>query len=189
MRPYERLPEEVEYGGKTYRLNLSYAAFFAAAGCLADDRLTERIKLETTLDILVEDPHPLDTGLLYAVIELTRDDEQRMPTGPRVMDIEQDWPYICAAFQQAYGIDLYSDKSIHIRRFLALLRGLPRDTKLADIISIRSAAIPAPNKHNQDRIAELTRLKAAYALRGSETSMQAGWEKLFGLLQARAQNG
>lgn len=184
MRPYERLPETVEYDGQVYHLDLSYAAFFAADGCLHDPCLTERLKLETALDILVTEPHPVEVGLLRAVIDLVREDRPK-GTGPRTFDIEQDWPYVCAAFQQAYGIDLYADKDIHILRFLALLRGIPEDTKLAEIIRIRSTPIPAPTKHNQDRIAELTRLKAFYALRGSEESMQDGWAKLFGILQAR----
>ena len=187
MTPYERLPEAVEYQGETYQLEMSYAAYFAAAGCLSDDRLTERLRLETALEILVTDPHPVEVDLLRAILDLIRDDRPKS-TGPKTMDIEQDWPYICAAFQQAYGIDLYADKGIHIMRFLALLRGIPEDTKLSEIVKIRATPIPAPTKYNQERIAELTRLKAFYALRGSEQDLQAGLAKLFNLLQSRIEN-
>ena len=71
------------------------------------------------------------------------------------MDIGQDWPYICAAFQQAYGIDLYADKSLHILRFRALLQAIPKSTKLSEIIGIRAMKVPAPNRHNQEQIAEI----------------------------------
>lgn len=190
LRPYERLPEEVEHEGRTYRLDLSYAAFFAAADALQDERLAPALRLETALGILVKEPEPEPSvGLLEAILGLVRDDRRPKPAGPKTMDLTQDWDYICAAFQQAYGIDLYADKSIHILRFLALLRAIPKDTKLAEIISIRAAEIPAPNKHNQKQIAELTRLKALYALRGDGDSLQEGWAKLFRMLEARAKHG
>ena len=187
MTPYEWLPETVEHDGRVYCLDLSYAAFFAAADALQDDSLTDQQKLRTALRILVRDQHPEDPALLREIFELVRDDRPKPPPGPRTMDIEQDWPYICAAFQQAYGIDLYKDKTIHVVRFRALLESIPKSTKLAEIIGIRAADIPAPNKHNQKEIADLTRLKALYALRGSATSLQEGWGKLFNLLKARVE--
>ena len=189
LRPYEVLPEELERDGKTYRLDLSYAAFFAAVDALQDERLAPSMRYETALQILVREPSPrITSGLLEAILALVKDDKPKQP-GPVTMDINQDWDYICAAFQQAYGIDLYTDKSIHILRFLSLLRGIPKDTKLAEIIRIRAAEIPAPNKHNQKQIAELTRLKALYALKGREGNLQEGWAKLFRMLEARAKHG
>ena len=189
LRPYEALPEEIEHDGRTYCLDLSYAAFFAAVDALQDERLAPTLRLETALAILVRPPSPKPSaGLLEAILALVKEDRPRQP-GPVTMDINQDWGYICAAFQQAYGIDLYTDKSIHILRFLALLKGIPKDTKLAEIIKIRAADIPAPNRHNQKQIAELTRLKALYALKGSESNLQEGWERLFRMLEARTKNG
>ncbi len=188
MKPYEWLPTSVDYDGRVYQLDLSYAAFFAAADALADEDLPPGLRLETALDIFIAEPHPVAPELLNAIIDLVKDDRPKPPPGPRTMDIEQDWPYICAAFQQAYGIDLYTDKTIHIVRFRALLQSIPKSTKLAEIIGIRAAEIPAPNKHNQKEIADLTRLKAFYALRGSETSVQEGWAKLFRILEARVKN-
>lgn len=186
MRPYDTLPDEVEYDGRAYRLDLSYASFFAAADALADDRLTPDIKLETALAILVLDRHPDDPELLSLIFDLVKDGRPRQQQDRKLMDIEQDWGYICAGFQQAYGINLYEDKTIHIVRFRALLEGLPKDTKMMEIIGIRAADIPAPTKYNSKQIADLTRLKALYALRGSETSFQEGLERLYKMLSARA---
>lgn len=186
MKPYEILPEKIEHDGKTYRLDLSYAAVFAAADALADERLTPDIKLRTALEILVPVKHPDDPRLLTAIFDLIKDERPRPKQNRKLMDIEQDWGYVCAGFQQAYGIDLYQDKTIHIVRFRALLEGLPKDTKLSEIIGIRGADIPAPTKYNQKQIADLTRLKALYALRGSETSFQEGLERLYKMLSARA---
>lgn len=186
MKSYEILPEEIEHDGKIYRLDLSYAAVFAAADALADERLTPDIKLHTALEILVPVKHPDDPKLLTAIFDLIKDERPRPKQDRKLMDIEQDWGFVCAGFQQAYGIDLYQDKTIHIVRFRALLEGLPKDTKLSEIIGIRGADIPAPTKYNQKQIADLTRLKTLYALRGSETSFQEGLERLYKMLSARA---
>ena len=185
MKPYDVLPETVVYEGKEYALDLSYSAIFAVADLMKDEDLIDVVKLSGALEILVIGRHPDDPGLLTAIYELLRDDRPR-DSGPRVMDIEQDWPYICAAFQQAYGINLYEDKSIHILRFQALLQAIPKDTKLAEIVGIRAATIPEPTKHNQKQIAELTRLKAIYALRGDAHNLQDGWARLADVLLKRA---
>ncbi|MBO5971354.1 MAG: hypothetical protein J6S14_23010 [Clostridia bacterium] len=185
MKPYEQLPEQVEYEGTVYSLNLAYSVFFAVADVLKDDRLLQAQKIETALDMFITEPHPVSVELLTAIYDLLKDDRPKYD-GPSYMDIEQDWPYICAGFMQTYGIDLYSDKDIHILRWQALLQGLPKDTKLVDIIGIRSAEMPEPNKHNAKQIAELSRLKTMYALRGTGKDFQNGLASLFEILQAKA---
>ena len=58
-------------------------------------------------------------------------------TGP-AFDYRCDAPYIGAAFQQAYGIDLTTEK-MHWFRFRALFAALPEDTLMAKIMGWRSA--------------------------------------------------
>ena len=185
MKPYNGLPDEVEYNGVVYGVDMSYAVFFAVADVLEDERFNEAQRVRIALDMFIGEDAPLDAGLLRAIYDLVKDNRPKQD-GPKYMDIEQDWPYICAAFQQAYGIDLHADKTMHILRFQHLLQGLPKDTKLAEIIRIRAAEIPAANKYNAKEIAELTRLKAIYALRGTEKDFQTGLAGLFELLEARA---
>ena len=184
MKPYDNLPDTVEYEGEVYKLDLSYSVFFAVADVLKDDCLMDWQKAETALDMFIIGEQPLNSGLLSAIYDLLKDD--RPKSGKAYMDIEQDWAYICAGFQQAYGIDLYSDKDMHILRWQALLQGLPKDTKLVEIIGIRAMDMPTPNKHNAKQIAELSRLKLLYGLRGSATDFQTGLGGLFELLEARA---
>ncbi len=57
--------------------------------------------------------------------------------GP-VFDYRCDAPYIVAAFQQAYGIDL-TTAYLHWFRFRALFAALPEDTLMAKIMVWRSA--------------------------------------------------
>lgn len=61
----------------------------------------------------------------------------RPDTGP-AFDYRCDVPYIVAAFQQAYGIDLTTEK-MHWFRFRALFAALPEDTLMAKIMGWRSA--------------------------------------------------
>ena len=75
---------------------------------------------------------------------------------------------------------------MHIVRFRALLQGLPKGTRIMDVVGIRAAEMPAPNKHNARQIAELSRLKAKYALRGTEADIQRGLARMFDLLEERA---
>ena len=185
MKPYEDLPTSVDYNGQTYALDLSYGVFFAVADVLEDDRLMYGQKLATALDLFVVGDHPEDPELLSAIYDLLKDDRPRFD-GPAYMDIEQDWSFICAGFQQTYGIDLYADKTIHILRWQALLQGLPKNTKLMDIIGLRAAEIPKPTKDNAKQIAELNRLKAMYALKRNAVDVQTGLAGLFDLLAARA---
>lgn len=188
MKPYEPLPCSIEYEGAQYALDLSYSVFFAVADVLKDDRLMNGQKVQIALDMFVLGAHPISNGLLSSIYDLLKDDRPKYG-GPTYMDIEQDWNYICAGFQQAYGIDLYTDKDMHILRWQALLQGLPKDTKLMDIIGIRAAEMPEPNKHNAKQIAELSRLKAQYALKGTQKDFQSGLGGLFDLLEARAKEG
>ena len=73
------------------------------------------------------------------------EDEERTGTGgssdPQdepVLDYRCDSDYIVGAFQQAYGIDLTTEK-MHWFRFRALFAALPEDTLMAKIMGWRSA--------------------------------------------------
>ena len=186
MKPYDRLPDTVIYNDHEYGLDLSYTAFFAVADAMADNRLMYHQKLEIALDMFVTEAHPQEPELLAEIYKLLKDGRPKSD-GPVYMDITQDWPYICAGFMQAYGINLYENRDMHILQFQAFLQGLPKDTKLMEIIGIRAAEIPEANKHNGKQIAELMRLKALYAIQGTEQDFQTGLGNLFEMLKARAQ--
>lgn len=186
MKPYDWLPETVAYNDHEYQLDLSYATFFSVADVLQDERLMYQQKLNIALDMFINEPHEDNPELLTAIFNLLKDKRPKA-AGPSYMDIEQDWPLICAGFMQAYGIDLYRDKQMHILQFQAYLQGLPKDTKLMDIVGIRAAEIPEATKYNHKQIAELNRLKAMYALQGTEQDFQKGLGSLFDMLKARAQ--
>ena len=75
-------------------------------------------------------------------------------SGTRAIDLVMDGDYIVAAFQQAYGIDL-TDPSLamHWHRFHALLVGLPKDTKMSEVMSYRTWQ--KSGKKHDDQMREL----------------------------------
>ena len=56
----------------------------------------------------------------------------------RSIDYIQDGEYIYASFMAAYGIDLTAVDDMHWWKFKALLQGLPKETKMSEIIGYRT---------------------------------------------------
>lgn len=69
-----------------------------------------------------------------------------------ILDYEIDADYIYAAFMAQYGIDLIEVEELHWHKFLALLKGINSDQKLAQIMSYRCYE---KNANNKDQYAEL----------------------------------
>ena len=69
-------------------------------------------------------------------------------------DYHCDAPYIVAAFQQAYGIDLTREK-IHWWRFKALFAALPEDTLMAKIMGWRTMDLSDYEGSMRDHYADL----------------------------------
>ncbi len=69
-------------------------------------------------------------------------------------DYQCDAPYIVAAFQQAYGIDLTREK-VHWFRFRALFAALPEDTLMAKIMSWRTMDLSDYEGSMRDHYADL----------------------------------
>lgn len=91
----------------------------------------------------------------------------RQPT-ERAVDYVADGDYIVAAFQQAYGIDLTDPSlSLHWHRFLALFRGLPDSTLMAQAMGYRTWR---HDKRDGDVVAR--ELKEAWKLDGGPTERQ-----------------
>jgi hypothetical protein len=104
-----------------------------------------------------------------------------------VIDLQKDWQYIYAGFQQAYGINLFKD-DLHYLEFVALLNSLPGNTRMSQIIDIRTKPIPKANKYNQAEIARLTELKAEFAL-SDPGDFQRGLNRLFDALKSQIERG
>lgn len=184
MKLYEPLPQEVEYRGTVYSLDLSFPVVLAAFDALEDAALDEKERISTALDLLVNDPHPDSPGLLEAIGRIISGGPA--PKEPPVMDLSQDWQFIYAGFLQAYGIDLFERRDLHFLAFSALLKSLPGNTRMAEIAELREKPIPPATKGNAQYRAELAAKKAKYALK-RDNGLENGLLSIFNALKAQAE--
>ena len=176
---YRPLPYAVEYRGKQYALTPAYDNVLTMFADLQD--VPQTMTAAIMGHYLLAKPSA-DPGLLQAVTNVLFPKTNR-PAHQKSMDFIQDGPLIYAAFMQAYGIDLNDQRGkLHWWKFTALLQGLPSNTRLMEVVQIRTRPMPAPTKHNAKERAELARLKEEYKLQLSakerEEQLQAGLQKL-----------
>ena len=172
MKLYESLPGSVIVNGRKIKLDLDFRNVLRMMDILQTDDLTSEAREWLALRCICRHPRK---GMLEAVKNLLFVPGEHKAR-ERVMDFVQDADLIRAAFEQAYGIDLTKDR-IHWLRFLYLLSGLPENTRLSEVISIRSRPIPEPTKYNQKEIQSLIEAKAAVALRMSEEERMSRYRR------------
>lgn len=178
----EPLCDSVRYKGRRYNLRPSFDRVIAAYKILEDERFTVSEQTDIALSYLVDGKYPIDRGLLSAIFNAL----QTLPkTGgdddEACVDFDYDAPYIYASFMQAYGIDLYDQRGIlHWQKFAALFASLPDDTKISEIMRIRTRKVPPANGKNSKEIEALMRSKSFYMLPAKENnrSFENGLKKM-----------
>ena len=176
---WERLPRICVYKGKRYRLRPAFDRVLEAVAVFGDESLFPDDRLRYALRLLVRGRCPLDPGLFEAAIAaLSWSDVRKDEAGERVLDFKQDSAYIYAAFRQAFGIDLFKERGkMHYAEFLALLQALPADTRLSQIVQIRSKPIPKATKHNSEEIQNLLKAKARYRIVKSQEEQERSYQR------------
>lgn len=97
------------------------------------------------------------------------------PAPARAYDFEQDAPLICAAFRQAYGIDLLAER-MHWWQFRALFDGLPADCRICRVMEYRTAdtdGMPDKTKEFYQRMKRRYALQAAGAAHRRQMTVEA----------------
>lgn len=191
-------PTYVKVGGKKYWIRTSFRSALLALDVIKDGLLSEYEKMDLIIESLVKNPFvkwmPAEKKMsLYSSIasDFLSHGQEKKTSSKKVMDLVQDKSLIIAAFRQSYGIDLCSRSlDLHWWTFLDLLAGIPADTRLMEIVSIRSRPLPKPTKYNHEERAQLMRLKSEYALKLSDeekqAQMQDGLRRMAASLQAIA---
>lgn len=191
-------PTYVKVGGKKYWIRTSFRSALLALDVIKDGLLSEYEKMDLIIESLVKNPlvkwMPAEKKMsLYSSIasDFLSHGQEKKTSSKKVMDLVQDKSLIIAAFRQSYGIDLCSRSlDLHWWTFLDLLAGIPADTRLMEIVSIRSRPLPKPTKYNHEERAQLMRLKSEYALKLSDeekqAQMQDGLRRMAASLQAIA---
>jgi hypothetical protein len=163
MKLYDRLPEEIEIGGRRYRLDLDFRNVLRMMEILARDDLIPPARRWLALKCVMRRP-PRDTeAALTALRALLFPARPRDADGKRLTSFDQDADLIRAAFRQAYGIDLYRDK-LHWIEFTELLNAIPEGSRYSEVVGIRVRPMPAATKWNQHEREWLAKAKADVAL-------------------------
>ena len=104
-----------------------------------------------------------------------------------VLDFEEDGDYIYASFMQDYHIDLIDEQGrLPWKKFLYLFNGLSSDTKIKQVMQIRSMEVPRYNGKNAKQIQQINELKSYYALPVRGGGGQDGLDMLFRTLEGMA---
>ena len=171
--------DHIELDGVAYRIRNSHRSYITALKIIRSKDIFEEDKPQAVLPLLFEDtiPEGRETDAVIAFFSLFSDRRRTTSDRKPSMDIVQDAEYIYAGFMQTYGIDL-DETDLTIERFIALLKGLPSDTRLAEITRIRTMEIPQRTKFNAKQIADIMSLKREYALTDTQDNGFSSFGKL-----------
>lgn len=187
MRLNRSLVTSFNYDGKTYDIDLAFDTVLTVFDVLDDERLMDLEKAQICLNLLLKDQGYDQSKTIdlwnyiyesFIHVEAEKSVEYDLEGNPmpvqdddgsdvKALDLEEDAEYIYASFRQAYGINLYEERGkMHWNEFQALLNGLPEDTIMQKIISIR---LWKPSKHDDSEYKKsMRKLQKKYALKDEE---------------------
>lgn len=163
----------VEVDGKAIPIINDHKSYIVALKILRNKDILEEVKADALLPLLFKGsvPEGYETQAIIKYFELFTDKKKN---GQReaTFDIIQDADYIYAGFMQVYGIDL-DECEMKIEKFIALLKGLPSDTRLSEIIKIRTMEVPKATKYNAKQISDILKAKRDFALDNTDNGMKS----------------
>lgn len=184
---------KVEFHGKKYELKLDFANVLKAYEIFDDDVLLNFEKNIIFIFMLCPKAYKIKTELLGEFVKSVFDEHLNFESQNAIagnvqsVDFKQDEMYIFSAFKQAYGLDLRDDY-LSWWEFVSLFKSLPEDTKICEIMDIRTRPLPQPTKHNAAEIQNLLKLKQHYALgaKAGAHNFEEGLRSLFDTLKRKA---
>lgn len=186
----------VTLGKMKFLINPAFDAVLEVQRLFSEEDLTERDKVEQALKMLVVNCRRLrlmglkeKADLLNEIYRQCINTRKHPPSrkNMRVLDFEYDGEYIYSSFMLDYGIDLIDEQGrLPWKKFIALFQGLSENTKIREVMRIRSMDIPNPTGKNGKQIQEIMDLKSYYALPVKGGGGQAGLDALFSALEGMA---
>lgn len=186
----------VMLGKKRFLINPAFDTVLEVQRLFAEEELTDHDKVEQALKMFVINDRRMRGMGINAKVELLNEiyrqciNTRKHPPSRkniRVLDFEYDGEYIYSSFMLDYGIDLIDEQG-HLpwKKFIALFQGLSENTKIREVMRIRSMDIPKPTGKNGKQIQEIMDLKSYYALPVKGGGGQAGLDALFATLEGMA---
>lgn len=170
MKLYQKLPMSIEFNSVKYRLKPYFNNVLFVLETFNDDSYTDEEKIEMSFKALVKNRFVFlglyeKTILLNKILQMLFDDKKKNTDDKKSFDFVQDSKYIYAGFMQCYGIDLFSCRNkLHWWKFISLFQGLSKDTRIMQIIEIRTKPLPKPTKYNGEERALIMKQKMEFAL-------------------------
>lgn len=186
----------VMLGKKRFLINPAFDTVLEVQRLFAEEELTDHDKVEQALKMFVINDRRMRGMGINAKVELLNEiyrqciNTRKHPPSRkkiRVLDFEHDGEYIYSSFMLDYGIDLIDEQGrLPWKKFIALFQGLSENTKIREVMRIRSMDIPKPTGKNGKQIQEIMDLKSYYALPVKGGGGQAGLDALFSALEGMA---
>lgn len=186
----------VALGKLKFLINPAFDAVLEVQRLFSEEDLTERDKVEQALKMLVVNSRRLrliglreKADLLNEIYRQCINTRKHPPSrkNVRVLDFEYDGEYIYSSFMLDYGIDLINEQGrLPWKKFIALFQGLSENTKIREVMRIRSMDTPKPTGKNGKQIQEILDLKSYYALPVKGGGGQSGLDALFSALEGMA---
>ena len=132
------LPTALDVNGTSYPIRSDWRAALDVISALNDPNLTDVDKAVVVLGIIyVEQPKDADEALKQAMWFISGgSDEKPKKTRKKLMDWEQDFPFIIVAVNNVAGKELRSEKYCHWWTFLGYYQSIG-DSAFTQIVSIR----------------------------------------------------
>lgn len=145
----DELPRHIYIQDGTIEIDIKTDTL-TALQCLSmldNDNIPESIRVYCVMDTILAEGEEIIPGMISdafsAILDFLKGFPVEGSTKSRepILSYSQDHAYIVAAFRQAYGMSLEDIQRTHWWEFQALLSGLPEDTRLSQIMRIRSMDI------------------------------------------------
>lgn len=196
------IPKEMIHNGRKYKLNLCFNRVIAFYELFKDDSL---LSYSDMIDIsykwLVKSPKRVQIKEKAEVIERinkeylvdVRNNENKKKSRTAVNFIT-DSKYIYAAFRQHYGINLLEQQDkLTWWEFNAMFDSLPGESKIKEIMYIRTRRVPDFNGNNLDEITRIKEQQEYYFLPENweeiEEEANDNFERLFETIERKLENG
>lgn len=176
------LPESVEIGDREFSIRWEYRDVLTILAALADPELDEHEKTVAALAIFYPDadsirPEEYEEALKQLDWFIAAGDERKDRKGPKLMDWEQDFPYIIAPINRVLGKDVRGKDQVHWWTFLSAYYEIG-DCLFAQVVRIRdkrSRGKPLDKTEREwaNKNADLIRFRTHYT--DAEDELLAAW--------------
>lgn len=166
----DKLPDSASVGKETMQIDTRTSTVIDCIAKIKSD-VPEFVKLKYVCDRFGVPVSESWLAQVIAFIEGPNPTHERTHDGkPPAFDYLQDAELILAAFQQTYALAYAQVVSMHWWQFLALLKGLPSNTRFMEVIGIRTAEINP--KDSAEVKAKKRKAKLAVALKDTRTEAE-----------------